>query len=202
MNLNFFILNFIVKFLANDGLSVRFSDLNPCKKDHYYNTDYMACVYDPLQTYDNCDTLEDKCPSDQDCNPILMKCIPSMEENDLCPEYFPLKKVILCNKVKNLYCFNSRCQKPISNDYCYRRNCTLNEVCNPLSGACERSKDMFHCDPNKDLCYLNSDSFCHPRMKICVSYLSEGDTCDHFQDFCNKRKGLACTSKSTCKKAD
>ncbi|RNA36640.1 hypothetical protein BpHYR1_016078 [Brachionus plicatilis] len=193
---------FKVSFLFNDGLKIRFSDLNPCQKDHYYNTDHMACVYDPLYAHQNCDTLEDKCPSDQFCSPNFFKCIPSLAEKSQCAEYFPIRQVILCNKIDNLYCFNNRCQRALSNSNCSRINCSWNEVCNPLRGACERLVSIFHCDPSKDLCYLNSDSFCHPRMKICVNYLAEGDFCDHTHDFCNKRKGLACSKKNFCEKID
>ena len=179
---------------------VQFSDLNPCKKDYSYNTDQMSCVYDPLSSHQNCDTLEDKCPQGQFCSPFFMKCIPSLEENSECPGYFPLREVILCNKVQNLYCFNNRCQRSITKNYCFWNKCNRNEICNPLRGTCERLISIFYCDPNRDLCYINSDSFCHPRMKICVSYLSEGSFCDHSNDFCNKKSGLTCSTKRICEK--
>lgn len=200
MNIEFFILIFCLKFLLNDAFMVHFGDLNPCKKDYFYNSDRMGCVYDPLSSHQNCDTLEDKCPQGQFCSPFFMKCIASLEENAECPDYFPLEKIILCNKIQNLYCFNNRCQRPLPQDYCSWTKCNRTEICNPLRGTCERKINIFHCDPNRDLCYLNSDSFCHSRMKICVSYLLEGSFCDRSNDFCNKNSGLTCSTKRICEK--
>ncbi|CAF1065086.1 unnamed protein product [Brachionus calyciflorus] len=180
--------------------TIAFADANPCESGHRYDSKMLTCIHDPLLDFRDCDTFDDRCPRNFFCSPRFLKCLPSLTENDQCPDYFPLREVILCNKVNHLYCFNNECQKVTRDNTCNAQKCSSNKICNPLRGICERRIEKNICDPQADLCYINSNSYCHPKMKICINYFSEGDNCDLSILKCNPKLGLKCNSKKICER--